>query len=184
MWWAKYYNRRKKWWRKIGFLGWACMAILVFTAVSCVDHYLLEDSLFKALGIYHPPYTTKNESIKAIEIINEIRAKNRVKPIKWDERAYEMALFRAKDMYKRDYFSHKTPEGLYPKDLKYQFGFTKNELICENIAKTEYSYDFERAIDLWANSMGHFLNMITPSLDKGAVACYQDICVFIGVDER
>ncbi len=117
----------------------------------------------------------KNNSIEAIEYLNEIRAKYNRKPIEWDERLYELALFRAKDMYERNYFDHVTPEGKCVEHFAPEFGIHTS--IAENLAKG--CYDEKDAINLWMQSRGHRYALLYPEHTIGAVAKYHDIYVFL-----
>lgn len=77
--------------------------------------------------------TTQSESIKAIDYVNKIRADHGEKPIKFDLRAFNLGLARAKDMYDYGYLDHVNPTtGTCAYSMKSQFGFSDDEYVAEN----------------------------------------------------
>jgi len=138
--------------------------------------------------------STIEDSKKAIEKINEMREKYGRKPIKFDERAYRLALARAKDMVENEYFDHVNPKTKEcAVSIRFKYGFKPNEYVAENIfgefegySFEEFSYYYtgieEKAIQSWMDSRGHRYNLLYPNHYAGAVACYRGACVFIGVN--
>lgn len=140
--------------------------------------------------------STIEDSKEAINYINELRVKEGRRPIVWDKRAYEFAIYRAKDMVTKQYFDHISPSGesILNQSLRERFGFKWYEALCENIYMEpgwdfdpinptfrDYYHNIEKvAIDCWMDSPGHRANMMNPKLEGGAVACYKACCVFIG----
>jgi len=117
----------------------------------------------------------KQEAKEIFAKINEIRQNYGRKPLAWDDRLYELALFRAKDMVERGYFSHMTPEGKCVKDFKDKYGLNGYS-VAENLFKGDLR---SMCVDEWMRSRGHRYNLLYPH-KIGAVACYSDICVFLG----
>ncbi len=136
----------------------------------------------------------KLESIEATDYLNKIREKNGRSPVKWDERLYELALYRTKDMYERGYFDHVTPDGKCVKDFKnnYELG---DYNIAENAGAVMYGYtgdkvdyasyaDVKGQIDSWLESRGHRYNLLYPSHTLGVAVCYKGACVFLGANQE
>ncbi len=136
----------------------------------------------------------KVESIEATDYLNEIRAANGRNPVKWDERLYELAIYRTKDMYDRGYFDHVTPDGKCVKDFKGDYGLSDYN-IAENAGAVMYGYDGDKVdyasyadvkeqIDGWMESRGHRYNLLYPSHTLGVAACYKGACVFLGANQE
>lgn len=130
------------------------------------------------------------ESIERTDYLNKIRAKYDRKPVKWDQKLYELAIYRSKDMYERKYFDHVTPDGKCVKDFKKDFGLS-SYTIAENAGASAYSLDknnMEYAnyanvndqIDGWLTSRGHRYNLLYAAHILGVAACYKGACVFLG----
>lgn len=115
----------------------------------------------------------------AFEYINEKRSENGIDSIQWDERAYNLALDRSKDMNNRNYIDHVTPEGKCVVHMKSQYGFSGSEDIAENVAQ---GTRFKGAVDLWMMSRGHRFNLLYQNHKAGAIACYYNVCTFLGVN--
>ncbi|MDP1693984.1 MAG: CAP domain-containing protein, partial [Candidatus Woesearchaeota archaeon] len=70
---------------------------------------------------------------KTFNKLNDLRTEKGLSQMEWDNRAYEMAVSRSKDMSDRNYFSHLTPEGQCMQTLKSRYGFGPMETVAENI---------------------------------------------------
>lgn len=115
--------------------------------------------------------------------INELRKEKGLRTLDWDERAYTMCIERSKDMAKRDYFSHLTPDGECMETLKSKYGFRSGETVAENIWMISGgSYDADDALNSWIGSPGHYANLFYKDHVKGAIGCYERYCTFIGVN--
>lgn len=137
-----------------------------------------------------PRVLTKQESKIAFEYVNQLRSQYNRRLLEWDDRAYELAVSRSKDMYVRDYFDHVTPEGTCAKDLKYEFGFNSEDVLAENLGGvTHYSNgvpvlgaSVNDSVDGWMNSRGHRYNLLYGDHIAGAIGCYEYICAFYGIN--
>ena len=130
---------------------------------------------------YYPE--NKEESIEAFNYVNEMRVQKGLSKMKWDERAYTMAVERSKDMEERNYFSHKTPEGECMLTLKSNYGFSNSETVAENIWMISGgSADAQEAVVSWIGSPGHHANLFYNIHVSGAIGCYEHYCVFNGVN--
>ena len=141
-------------------------------------------------GITTPQQTSIADSKQAIDYINTLRVSNGEKPITFDQRAFNLGLTRAKDMYDYGYLDHVNP---YTKTCSYsiksQFGFTENEYLAENALGFETKQqiglsngDFHQNIDSWMGDTGHKMNLLYYNHYAGAYACYGSQCVFEGVN--
>ena len=140
--------------------------------------------------LYTPP-ERKEESKKAFGYVNQVRKQYNRRPMEWDDNLYDLAVSISKDMVKRNYFDHVTPEGKCIKDFKADYGFSDYN-VAENIGgMTHYENgdpvsdtSVTEAVDKWLNSRGHRYNLLYPSHTKGAIGCYKAICVFLGANQE
>ena len=146
----------------------------------------------KLKNVFYIPPEQKNESKDAFAYLNQLRKQNNRRPIEWDDRIYELAVARSKDMYERNYFDHTTPEGKCVKDFKSAYGLDKYT-IAENLGAQYVGYndqdmsfsqtiDVKGQIDGWMESRGHRYNLMYPDHVKGAIGCYYGVCAFLGAN--
>ncbi|NUN11782.1 hypothetical protein HUU53_04010 [Candidatus Micrarchaeota archaeon] len=128
---------------------------------------------------------SKTQSQNAFNYVNQLRGQNGLQPLTWDEKAYELAVFRSKDMHERSYFDHVTPEGKCAEHYAGQFGINYGNSIAENIYGYEDSYgrsaQANDAIDSWMDSRGHRYALLRPSYLGAAIGCYRSKCTFVGI---
>ena len=129
------------------------------------------------------------DETQAFEYVNELRQEYDKDIIDWDDRAYALAVARAKDMYDRDYADHITPEGTCAKDVKLDYGFKLSEILAENIGiMTRYvngtivsNASAAGLVNQWMESRGHRYNLLYDDHKSGAIGCHKYICLFYGV---
>ncbi len=147
---------------------------------------------FSFSKIFYISPEQKNESKEAFAYLNQLRKQNNRRPMEWDDKIYELAVSRSKDMYERNYFDHTTPEGKCVKDFKYVYGLDRYT-IAENLGAkyveyNEYDMSFSKTIDVkeevdsWMRSRGHRYNLMYPDHVKGAIGCYYGVCAFLGAN--
>ena len=135
----------------------------------------------------------KEECVDALEYVNELRQEKGLNALIWNESLYELATYRARDLYEREYFDHTTPEGTCVKDFKNQAGF-EDYIIAENLGAQlisenygAYVYDTEinptEQVDGWMESRGHRYNLLYADHIYGAIGCYGGVCVFLGAHQ-
>jgi len=130
-----------------------------------------------------------DECKETFEYINELRLSYNKDKISWSEELYELAVFRSKDMYEKNYFDHVTPEGLCVKDYKKEFSIEQSAIIAENCGgMTHYESGYpiksttvNEAVDGWMTSRGHRYNLMYSEHTEGAIGCYMSNCVFLGL---
>jgi uncharacterized protein YkwD len=123
------------------------------------------------------PFSYENDR-RAFDYLNEIRQKNDRKVIAWDSNIYELAKFRATDMYERGYFDHVTPDGKCAENYAAQFNAPRVSLAENLFATTGYASGIN-AVDSWMKSRGHRYALLYPTHRKGAIACGYGFCVFL-----
>lgn len=130
----------------------------------------------------------KDQCMASFDKLNKIRKDNGKREISWDDRAYNLAVSRAKDMYDRNYFDHVTPEGKCAEDFKREYGFSGNEYLAENLGGMSYyskgnvAGNCDESLNGWLESRGHRYNLLYTTHRSGAIGCYHEICVFFGVN--
>ncbi|MBU0963072.1 MAG: CAP domain-containing protein [Nanoarchaeota archaeon] len=127
--------------------------------------------------------SSKERDMETFDYINQLREEKGLRKMEWDNRAYEMAVSRSKDMADRNYFSHLTPEGQCMQTLKSKYGFGSGETVAENIWMISGgTANPNEALTSWIGSPGHNANLFYKDHVKGAIGCYGRYCVFNGVN--
>jgi uncharacterized protein YkwD len=128
--------------------------------------------------------TTVDESRQAVLHLNRLRTAEGKPPILFDERAYALALARARDMDEYRYLDYTNPRtGSSALALKKSYGFSFNETLIETLYGqwTSYVPGIEtQAIDSWMMDAGNRQRLLF-NQTSGAVACYKGYCSYIGV---
>ena len=122
----------------------------------------------------------KNEFL---ERINKVRRKGckcgtqympPVAPLVWNDQLEDAAMGHAKDMYKKNYFSHDSKDGRKIVDRIQSEGYTrkgfKSYQVGENIAQGQPS--IEEVTDGWFKSEGHCFNLMNRGFKEIGVAYY------------
>ncbi|MGF3496722.1 MAG: NERD domain-containing protein [Methanolinea tarda] len=128
--------------------------------------------------------TTVDESRQAVLHLNRIRAAEGKPPILFDERAYALALARARDMEQYGYLDYTNPRtGSSALALKRSYGFSLNDTLIETLYGqwTSYVPGIEtQAIDSWMMDAGNRQRLFF-NQTSGAIACSRGYCSYIGV---
>lgn len=97
---------------------------------------------------------------EVIRLVNEIRAKNGLKPLSANWELSRVARYKSQDMVDRRYFSHTSPTYGSPYQMMKNFGISFRTA-GENIA---YGYNSPKAVvNGWMNSSGHRANILNAS---------------------
>lgn len=97
---------------------------------------------------------------EVIRLVNEIRAKNGLKPLTANWELSRVARYKSQDMVDNRYFSHTSPTYGTPFQMIKAFGLSYRSA-GENIA---YGYRTPQAVvDGWMNSSGHRANILNAS---------------------
>jgi len=119
-----------------------------------------------------------------LERINSARAKGcncgstyfpPAPPLTWNDQLYDAAYGHARDMAKRNYFSHTSKDGRSMEDRIVSAGYTfkgfKSFTIGENIAQGQQS--IAEVMDGWLKSEGHCRNLMNPAFKEIGAAEYK-----------
>jgi len=150
------------------------------------------DSRRKAFKIYP---SSEQAGRAALEYVNQFRRQYGRQEITFDQRAFSLAVARASDMRKYEYYDHMNLKtGSCADTMKATYGFALNEFVAENISGyLNFSEDIftqlkmspiKGVVDSWLNSRGHRYNLLYAEHTAGAVGCYKDKCVFLGVNNQ
>ncbi|MBF2025622.1 MAG: hypothetical protein IGS48_02485 [Oscillatoriales cyanobacterium C42_A2020_001] len=183
-----YLGRRlsQKVWSKFATV-FGVVALLGFSAASA---YI--NGKTRVLKIYS---SDEQDGRAALEYVNQLRYQYGKQKLTFDSRAFSLAMMRAWDMRKYKYYDHVNPQtGSCADTMKAMYGFGVGEYAAENISGyPDYSEDFftltkkapiKEVVDGWMNSRGHRYNLLYEGHTSGAVACYKDKCVFLGVNNQ
>ena len=95
---------------------------------------------------------------KVVELTNQERAKNGLKPLVLDNELSKVAREKSRDMQNKGYFSHTSPTYGSPFDMMKKFGITYRSA-GENIAMGQPTP--EEVVKAWMNSDGHRKNILS-----------------------
>ena len=107
-------------------------------------------------AVFIPP---NNQAQRMLDAVNKERVKQDVAPLTWCRNLAAASTTHAKDMAKRGYYEHDTPEGRDPTDRAMTSGYGGG--VGENIAALQESV--VEVMDAWMHSTGHRENILDPS---------------------
>jgi uncharacterized YkwD family protein len=107
---------------------------------------------------------------QVVKLVNQERAKQGLSALAVDTQLANMAMDKAVDMYKNNYFSHQSPTYGSPFDMMNQYNI-KYGYAGENIAKGQQSP--AQVMQDWMNSQGHRENIMNAHYTHIGVAYYQ-----------
>jgi len=126
---------------------------------------------------------SKEDSKKAFEYINQQRKENGRKELPWDDKIYDLAKYKVDDMSNRDYFDHPDPDGKCVGSYAKNYGMNyPPSSFADNIFGYDSPtwFDQKEAVDSWMQSRGHRYNLLYNGHIRGAIACNNQYCIFIG----
>lgn len=126
---------------------------------------------------------SKEDSKNTFAHINRIRKERDISKIRWNDKIYELAKWKAEDMTNKNYFDHVDPSGKCVGSYAKNFALDYPEnSFAENIFgySSPTYFDQDEAVDSWMNSRGHRYNLLFEDHKRGAMACDSKNCVFIG----
>jgi len=148
----------------------------VITLTGGWMHTVAKDSFKKNSSV--------QDSQQALIYLNRLRMGEGETPLSFDERAYTLALVRARDMAEYKYLNYTNPEtGSSTLALKRWHGFSENESVFETLYSqwTGYTPGIERqAIDSWITDSGNRQRLLFDH-PSGGMACADGYCSYIGV---
>ena len=107
----------------------------------------------------------------ALQLVNQSRAKQKLPPLKLEQKLTKAAQFHADDMLKRNYYSHSSPEGQTVAGRFEAAGGSRWLLTAENIAECNgctppLTKDYVRQMHKgWMDSPGHRANILHRGLE-------------------
>ncbi|MFJ8517811.1 CAP and S-layer homology domain-containing protein [Lysinibacillus xylanilyticus] len=110
-------------------------------------------------------------SKEVIQLINVEREKNNLAPVVYDSKLTQIAIIKAQDMVKRNYFEHVSPYYGAPWDLATLFDYSYTSF-GENIAR--YINSPESVVKAWMLSPNHRDNIMKEHYTNTGVAISQD----------
>jgi hypothetical protein len=144
-----------------GFFG------VVVKSVAVIAALLLPDTAFVI------PEVIVAEQGRVIELTNEVRAREGVAPLVYEEKLALSSLYKADDMAELNYFDHVGPDGRRLRDFLRDVGYTYS-VAGENLAVGFSSP--EAMVQAWVESPTHFANLIDTDFDQigvgGSVGVY------------
>jgi len=108
------------------------------------------------------PRVREDLEAKMLELVNEERAKENLKPLVADPELTVVARAHSRDMFARGYFSHITPEGKTPSD-RIRAAHVKFLVAGENLALGQTLAICHQGL---MNSPGHRANILEPSYGR------------------
>ncbi|GAB3181362.1 CvpA family protein [Telluribacter humicola] len=114
------------------------------------------------------PFTVKNPQVRPelearmLELVNEERAKEGLKPLKADPELAEVARLHSRDMFARGYFAHVTPDGNDPFD-RIRTAKVRFRTAGENLALAKTVRIAHTGL---MNSPGHRANILRPAFGR------------------
>lgn len=110
-----------------------------------------------------------------LDLINTVRADAGVAPLVFSSAMKKLTTDRVQDMVSRQYYSHKTPDGLDFGDMILTYDQTSKSS-CENL-QLQIGSDWQDAVDAWVASPPHYACITNPALTRagGSVARYDDV---------
>lgn len=128
--------------------------------------------------------STPDDSRDGVMYLNRIRIAAGVAPVSFDERAYQVALWRAGDMAEFRYLDYINPvTGSSAHLVKSAYGFLPEENLIESAYGQWSGYRLgieHQAIDAWVSDHGNRALLLS-NVSGGAIACTHGYCSFIGV---
>ena len=115
--------------------------------------------------------TSKNFAKQVLELTNDFREENGLKPLKWDPELTEAAQKHSDNMGKQDFFEHTGKDGSKFWD-RIQDAGDDNTTLAENIAAGQRTP--EEVVEVWKNSPGHRGTMLNPNYEYLGVGYHQE----------
>lgn len=119
--------------------------------------------------IYFPKHFLFGEITKSflIDLLNKERKARGLEPLKENKKLEKAAFLKAQDILEKDYFSHKSPEGIEPWYWFEIVGYNY-KLAGENLAIG--FLDSEEVHSAWLDSPSHKANLLNPNYKEVGIA--------------
>jgi uncharacterized protein YkwD len=94
--------------------------------------------------------------------VNAVRSRHHLTPLRRAAELDAIARSHSRDMARRNYFSHETPEGSNPLDRIQSGGVVGFTLAAENLGKTDRDDPNREIVFHWLRSPDHRRNLLAP----------------------
>ncbi|HXM56966.1 MAG TPA: CAP domain-containing protein [Candidatus Dormibacteraeota bacterium] len=108
---------------------------------------------------------------RMLQLVNQARAQVGLSPLRGDTLLQQAAREHSSDMYKRHYFSHRTPDGKSPYDRLHDLRF-HYVTAGENLA---FAPDVDQAFDSLMKSPDHKANILNPDYRCVGIGAYKGL---------
>ncbi len=115
--------------------------------------------------------TTENPDSEIVQLVNNIRTKNKLIPLEISSDLCVLAEIRAKEA--SELWSHTRPDGTKVDSLAEECGVTNWSVIGENLAKHTMGCASNVVVDAWVNSQSHYDNLINSKFRKCGIGEYR-----------
>ena len=110
---------------------------------------------------------------RAFEQTNQVRVQNGLPALEWDADVCRMARSHSENMFRLNYFSHVTPDGLRLRDRARAAGILTFTVLGENIAYNQgYEDPGAFAVERWMASPKHRANILSKEFRAMAIGTY------------
>jgi len=101
--------------------------------------------------------------------VNAVRARNHLIPLRRAADLDRVAIQHSRDMARRNYLSHHSPEGANPVDRIMRSGLSGFTLAAENLGKTNRRDANHEIVRNWLASPDHRRNLLTPPFNTTGI---------------
>lgn len=110
---------------------------------------------------------------RAFEQTNQVRVQHGLPALEWDGEVCRLARSHSESMFRLNYFSHITPDGLHLRDRARTAGILTFKVLAENIAYNQgYEDPAASAVQRWMASPKHRANILSNEFRAMAIGTY------------
>lgn len=110
---------------------------------------------------------------RTFERVNSVRSQRGLAALEWDSDLFRMARMHSANMAQQAFLSHKSPDGLRPRDRARAVGIRHFRVLAENIAYNRGVEDPGAfAVEQWMTSPAHRVNILDAEFVQSAIGCY------------
>jgi uncharacterized protein YkwD len=155
------------------------LILLLATAVTVVASTIVMRNVSQATAtpqvLAASAEVADSENLLILEMINKVRVEAGVGKLDFARAMRLQTTDRVSDMATRQYYSHRSPDGLTFGDKIQDYDPTSG-LSCENL-QLQVGNDWQTAVDAWVKSPAHYRCLTNPKLTRGAgsVSAYDAI---------
>lgn len=144
---------------------WGPAARAQATGPEPIPHTAPDHSAFRADA--DRPFATLE--VDLFDSVNRTRGERHLIALSRDPALDDVARAHSRDMARRGFFSHTTPEGLNPVDRITRGGVAGFTLAAENVGKTDRADPNREILDGWLASTVHRRNLLAPAFNRTGI---------------